>query len=103
MAINWNNPNLTEFDIKDYINDANEAQGYLQAAMDDGISRWLVALGEIAKSRGMKELAEDTGLSRQSLYKTLSGKTNPKIETIDKIVQSLGFKLQIIPKHNIIG
>jgi probable addiction module antidote protein len=100
MSINWNNSDLTEFDIKDYINNAEEAQGYLQAAMNDGISRWLMALGEIAKSNGMKELAEDTGLSRQSLYKTLSGKTNPKIETIDKIIKSLGFKLQVVSNHN---
>ena len=98
MAINWNHTNLSKFEIKDYINNANEAQSYLQAAMSDGISRWLVALGEIAKSRGMKELAEQTGLSRQSLYKTLNGKTNPKIETIDKIVKSLGFELQIVNK-----
>lgn len=93
MAINWNNPDLTEFDIKDYINDTDETQGYLQAAMEGGVSRWLVALGEIAKSRGMEELAKDTGLSRQSLYKTLNGTTNPKI---DKIVKSLDFQLQIV-------
>lgn len=101
MAIDWNNADLTKFDIKDYINDPKEAQQYLQAAMDDGVSRWLAALGEIAKSKGMKELAEQTGLGRQSLYKTLSGNTNPKIETVDKIIKSLGFKLQIVSETKV--
>lgn len=100
MAIDWNHPDISPFDIADYINDAEEAQGYLQACMDDGIERWLQGLGEIAKSKGMAQLSEKTGLGYQSLYKTLSGKVDPKIKTIDKIVRSMGFELKLVERHH---
>ena len=55
------------------------------------------ALGVIAKARGMTQLARDTGLSRESLYKALSGEGNPEFATVMKVVKALGFQLHASP------
>jgi|SaaInlStandDraft_4_1057021.scaffolds.fasta_scaffold07978_4 probable addiction module antidote protein len=100
MNINWNQPGLSEFDIKDYINDADEMRDYLQTASKNGVDSLLEAMGEIAKSQGMTQLAEKTNLNRASLYKTLSGTINPKIKTVDKIAKAMGFELQMVARHH---
>lgn len=62
------------FDASNYLKDEADVAAYLQAALEDGDPALLAAaLGDIAKARGMTELARSTGLSRESLYKSLSG------------------------------
>lgn len=76
----------TEADMADYLNTCLEEAG------DDPafIAR---ALGVIARARGMTQVAKDTGLSRESLYRALSGEGNPEFATIMKVMKALGMKL----------
>ncbi|KQP37463.1 addiction module antidote protein [Pseudorhodoferax sp. Leaf274] len=55
------------------------------------------ALGDVAKARGMSQLARDTGLSRESLYKSLSGERAPSSDTLFKVLHALGLKITLSP------
>ena len=69
---------------------------YLEACIEeaDGDAAFIAkALGDIARSQGMTQVARDSGLSRESLYKALSGERSPSFDTILKVVSALGLKL----------
>jgi probable addiction module antidote protein len=86
------------FDASNYLNDEADIAAYLQAAMADGDPALLAAaLGDIARARGMTQLARDTGLSRESLYKSLSGDRAPSADTLFKVIHAIGFKLTVEP------
>ena len=59
-----------------------------------------VALGDVARAKGMTKIAEKAGLGRESLYKSLSSEGNPRFSTVLKVVDALGFQLSIKPKPN---
>ena len=87
---------LKAFDAADYLSSEEDMQAYLQVALEDGDPKLLAAaLGDIAKARGMAQLAADTGSSRESLYKSLSGERAPSSETLFKVMKGLGFKLSV--------
>ena len=85
---NWNSAEhlKTEADIALYFDACLEEAG-------DDAAFIAKALGNIARARGMTQLAKDTGLGRESLYKALSGEGNPSFSTILKVTQALGLKL----------
>lgn len=86
------------WDPAEYLNSEEEMAAYLEAALEEGEpSLVAAALGDIARARGMTQLARDTGLGRESLYKALSSTGNPEFSTIMKVVQALGFKLHASP------
>lgn len=86
------------FDMANYLQDEDEVTAYLQAVMEDGDPALLAAaLGDIARARGMTQLAKDTGLSRESLYKSLSGERAPSSDTLFKVMRAMGFKLTVVP------
>jgi len=86
------------FDTVHYLTSDEAVAEYLQAAMDDGDTALLAAvLGDIARARGMTHLARDTGLSRESLYKSLSGERSPSSDTLFKVMKALGFQLTVRP------
>ena len=86
------------FDMLNYLNSEQDIDMYLQVVMDDGDPALLAAaLGDIARARGMTQLAKDTGLSRESLYKSLSGERAPSSDTLFKVIHALGFKLTVQP------
>ncbi len=91
------NNTLTDFDITDYL-DSREAIGeYLSQVLADGdTNELLVALGYIARVKGMTEIAKKTGLGRESLYKTFQEGTKPKFETIIKVLDACGVRLKVI-------
>ena len=69
---------------------------YLEACIEEseGDAKFVAkALGDIARAKGMTQIARDTGLSRESLYKALSGDRSPTFDTILKVIQALGLKL----------
>lgn len=67
---------------------------YLEAALEDGDPMLVTAaLGDIARAKGMSELARATGLGRESLYKALSAEGNPEFATVLKVIRALGLKL----------
>ena len=69
---------------------------YLDAALEDGDPSLIVAvLGDIARAKGMTQIARDTGLGRESLYKALSPTGNPEFATILKVVRALGLQFHV--------
>ena len=80
----------------DYLETKEEINEYMNDAfMDDDPQLFLIALGHLAKKKGMTKIAKQTGLNRESLYKSLSGEGNPKFTTISKVSKALGCKLAI--------
>lgn len=89
---------LTTFDASDYIQSEEDLIAYLSAALEDGDVNLISAvIGDIAKSKGMTEIAQKSGLGRTSLYKALSSEGNPELATILKVVKALGYRLQLEP------
>ncbi len=87
--------NLTTFDIAQYLDSKEMIAEYLSQVLADGdTNELLVAMGNIAKAKGMSQIAKDTGLGRESLYKTFSPDAKPRFETIMKVLNSFGVKLQ---------
>ena len=86
----------THYDVAEHLRTPEEMAAYLEACIEeaDGDAAFIAkALGDIARSRGMSQVARDTGLSRESLYKALSGERSPGFDTILKVVHALGLKL----------
>lgn len=87
---------LRKWDIVEHLKTEEDMVMYLQACMDeagDDAAFIAAALGDIARAKGMTQLAKDTGLGRESLYKALSGEGNPSFGTILKVMHALGIKL----------
>lgn len=87
---------ITKFDIAEYLeNDAMIAE-YLNTVLEDGDTEDIIAaLGHVAKAKGMSRIAEETGLSRPSLYKALSHGSKPQFDTILKVLRAVGGNLNI--------
>lgn len=84
------------FDMANYLSDEADVAEYMRQVMEDGDPALLgAALGDVARARGMSKLAKDTGLSRESLYKSLSGERAPSTDTLFKVMKALGLKLTI--------
>lgn len=88
----------SKFDIADYLDSNEMIAEYLNAVLAEGDSSDVViAIGHIAKSIGMTKIAEETGLSRPSLYKALSEGAKPQFETIMKVLKAIGGQININP------
>jgi len=87
---------FSRYDVADYLGSDEDVAAYLEACMEeagDDAAYIAAALGDIARARGMAQLAKDTGISREGLYKALSPDGNPSLATILKVVKALGLKL----------
>lgn len=85
---------FSTWDPAEHLETEEDMAIYLEAALEDGEPSLIAAvLGDIARARGMTQLARDTGLGRESLYKALSPNGNPEFSTIMKVVQALGLRL----------
>jgi probable addiction module antidote protein len=90
----------TRYDVAEHLRTPEEMAAYLEACMDeaDGDAAFVArALGNIARAKGMSQVARDAGLSRESLYKALSGERNPSFDTILKVIGALDLKLHAEP------
>jgi len=86
------------FDAADYLDDEETIAEYLTAALEDpNPDIFLVAVRDVARSRGMAQLARDTGLGRESLYKALAPGAKPRYDTVLKVLHTLGVKLHVEP------
>ena len=86
----------TPYDVAEHLRTTKEMAAYLEATIEDtdgDAAAIAKALGNIARAQGMSKVARDSGLSRESLYKALSGDRSPDFETILKVVKALGMKL----------
>jgi probable addiction module antidote protein len=84
------------YDVAEHLRSPEEMAAYLEACFEesDGDAAFVAkALGDIARARGMAQVARDAGLSRESLYKALSGERSPGFDTILKVIRALGLKL----------
>jgi probable addiction module antidote protein len=89
---------ITRFDVADYLNDEETIAEYLNAALEDPNPEvLLLAVSDIARARGMAQIAKDTGLGRESLYKALKEGAKPRYDTLFKVIHALGIKLQATP------
>lgn len=84
----------TKWDVADYLKTDEDMADYLEAAMEDGNPAVIAtAIGNIARAKGMTEVARKAGIGRVSLYKALSPDGNPEFATILKVVKALGLRL----------
>ncbi len=82
------------WDAAEHLNNDQDMAAYLEAAFEEGDASLIAAvLGDIARAKGMTQIAKETGLGRESLYKALSPEGNPEFSTILKVVGALGMKL----------
>jgi probable addiction module antidote protein len=88
-----------QFDSARYLDSEEAVADYIMAATESGDPKNLaMALGVVAKVRGISDLSRQTGLTRQAIYKALSGKGNPELGTIAKVADALGFRLSLVAK-----
>ena len=86
----------TKYDVSEHLRTPQEMAAYLEACIEEanGDAAFIAkALGNIARAKGMSQVARDAGLSRESLYKALSGERSPNFDTILKVISALGLKL----------
>ena len=87
---------ITTFDVSQYLDSKEMIAEYLSQVLADGSTDELLeAMGNIAKAKGMAQIAKDTGLGRESLYKTFQAGAKPRFETVMKVLQSFGVKLEV--------
>ena len=81
------------WDPAEHLETEEDMAAYLEAALEDGDSALVAAaLGDIARAKGMSQIARETGLGRESLYKALSAEGNPEFATVLKVLRSLGLR-----------
>jgi probable addiction module antidote protein len=93
----------SRYDVAEHLRTPEEMAASLEACMEesDGDAAFVAkALGDIARAKGMSQVARDAGLSRESLYKALSGERTPSFDTILKVVDALGLKLHAEVQHS---
>ena len=90
---------LTRFDAADFLETDEDIDYYLTAIAEDNDPVLMAsALGDVARARGMSQLARETGISRMGLTKALSAEGNPSFATITKVLDALGYRIDIVPK-----
>lgn len=95
-AVKTSKTKATPYDVAEHLRTPEEMAAYLDAWLDEapddaaGIAK---ALGDIARAKGMSQVAKDAGLSRESLYRALSADGNPSFATVLKVARALGVKL----------
>ena len=88
----------SKFEIADYLDSKEMIAEYLNTVLEDGNNDDIInAIGHIAKAIGMTKIAEETGMSRPSLYKALSEGAKPQFATIMKVLKAIGGQLQVTP------
>ncbi|MGB6605674.1 MAG: addiction module antidote protein [Steroidobacteraceae bacterium] len=87
---------VRRFDAAEYLRDEADIAAYLEAAAAEEDPRVLAAaLGDVARARGMSELARQTGLTREALYRSLSADGNPELATLTKVLRAFGLRLTV--------
>ncbi len=91
---------LPEFDAAEYLNGEQDVAAYLTAVLEENDPALLAAaLGDIARSRGMTQVAKDSGITREALYKALRPGSAPRFDTISRVCAALGVRLVAQSMH----
>lgn len=86
----------TAYDIADYLTSGERIAAYLELALENGDPKALTAaLGTVARAKGMTQIARDTGLTREALYRSLTPEGNPTLSTFTAVLDALGLKMRI--------
>ena len=87
---------LPKFDVVDYLKTDKDIAGYLTAVLEDGDpALFVAAIGDIARAKGMSDIAKKSGVTRESLYRALKIEARPRFETVTKVIHALGMKLSV--------
>ena len=91
---------LPEFDAAEYLNSEADVAAYLTSVLEENDPALLAAaIGDIARARGMSQVAKDSGIAREALYKALRPGSEPRFETISRVCAALGVRLVAQPIH----
>lgn len=91
---------LPEFDAAEYLNTDEDLAAYLTAILEENDPSLLAAaLGDIARARGMTQVAKDSGITREALYKALRPGSEPRFDTLSRVCAALGVRLVAQPAH----
>jgi probable addiction module antidote protein len=93
---------FTRYDTADYLKNDEDIAAYLEAVMEEGGNdpAYIVhALGVVARAQNMSKLARNAGMSREGLYKALSGTGNPSFSTVVKVAAALGLRINCTPSE----
>lgn len=96
------NTKTTKYDVSEHLRTSEEMAAYLEACIEEAhgdAASIAKALGDIARAKGMSQVARDAGLSRESLYKALSGERSPSFDTVLKVIGALGIGLRAEVAH----
>jgi len=87
-----------KWDPADHLVTEADMAAYLEAALEEGDASLIAAaLGDIARAKGMSQVARDSGMGRESLYKSLAASGNPELSTVLKVIRALGLELHATP------
>ena len=91
---------LPEFDVAEYLDSPEAIAEYISVIMEDNDPALLAAaLGDIARAKGMNDIASASGLTREALYKALRPNAQPRFDTISRVLNALGLSLQVTTNH----
>jgi probable addiction module antidote protein len=91
---------VASFDAADFLDNEETIAEFLNAAAEDETpGAFILAVEAVAKARGMAKVAEDSGLSRESLYKALAPDAQPRFDTVRRVLGALGTKLAVVPRN----
>ena len=89
----------SKWDTAEFLESQEDIDAYLQVAFESGDAKQITkALGNAAKAQGMMDIANKTGLTREHLYTSLSESGNPTLQTLTKVIDTLGYQLTVMPK-----
>jgi probable addiction module antidote protein len=92
---------FSTFDAADYLDNEETIAEYISNALEDpNPDVFLTAVRDVARARGMAQLARDSGLGRESLYKALTPGAKPRYDTMLKLLHALGVKISVSPVHS---
>ncbi len=87
-----------KWDIVDHLDSDEKIALFLEAVFEDGDPAVIAAaIGDVARARGMSQIAKDAGLSRENLYRALSEGGNPEFATVLKVIRAIGYDLTVVP------
>ncbi|PSJ62511.1 addiction module antidote protein [Kumtagia ephedrae] len=90
----------TRWDATEHLDSPEAIAAYIDAAMEDGDPALVSAvLGDVARAMGMTQIARETGMSRESLYRALSEERRPEFATVAKVMKALGLRLSAVPAN----
>lgn len=89
---------IQDLDISEFLDDPEMVAEYLNAAIEENDpALFLQAMGDVARAEGMTKISQDSGVTREALYRALSGNVQPKFETILKVINAFNFRLKVEP------